>query len=188
MKRKKNYAYFAAPLAGLAVFAGVYMKYAGAYEAKLEASAATARKAREEKIAMENVAKKKAVEEALAQQEIRKKAKADKEAKDLEDRDRRERAQIAMATARSTADRKLSEQKRLEKQVEDAKREITKLEAEKKGYLAEQEFIKTYVAKAEANQKSLAAVLKKIDDADKAAEDAARRAAAEAAAAAKKNR
>jgi predicted RNase H-like nuclease (RuvC/YqgF family) len=185
MKKKKNLVYFVAPLAGLAVFAGIYMNYAGEYQAKIDNAAAKIRKDREEKIATENILKKKAVEEALIAQAARKKAKEEKEAKDLEERDRRERAQIAMATARDTANRKVAEVRRLEKQVEDTKREIAKMEQEKKSYVDEQVFIKQYVQKAEANHNQLKAVLQKIEAADRAYEEAARAAAAAAAAAAK---
>jgi colicin import membrane protein len=186
MKKKKNYIYFAAPLVGLLVFTGIYVKYSDSHQARVEASAAAMRKAREDKIVQENILKKKAVEDALAAQEVRKKAKADKEARDLEERDRRERAALAMANARDTATRKLAEVKRLEKQLDDTKREIEKLEQEKKAHMDEQVFIRQYVQKAEANQKALAVVLQKIEAADQAAAEAARAAAAAAAAAAKK--
>ena len=127
-----------------------------------------------------------AVEDALVAQEVRKKQKSDKETKELEERDRRERAALAMANARDTSTRKVAEVRRLEKQVEDAKKEIVRIEQEKKSSIDEQAFIRIYVQKAEANQKALAAVLQKIEAADRAAEEAARAAAAAAAAAAKK--
>jgi colicin import membrane protein len=183
--KKKKYVYFVAPLAGLAVFTGVYLNYAGEYQARLDNAAVAQRKAREEKIISENILKRKAVDEAIAAQNVRKKAKADKEARDLEARDRRERAQIAMATARDVATRKIAELRRLEKQVQDNKKEIAKLEVEKKSHMDEQSFIRLYVKKAEANQKQLMAVLQKIEAADRAHEAAVRAAAAAAAAAAK---
>ncbi len=183
---KKKYVYFVPPLIGLVLFAGVYWKFAAAHEQREANMRTTMIKAREEKIRAENILKKKAVEDALVQQEIRKKQKAEKETKELEERDRRERAALAMANARDTATRKVAEVRRLEKQVEDAKKEIARVEQEKKASLDEQAFIRVYVQKAEANQKGLAAVLQKIEAADRAAEEAARAAAAAAAAAAKK--
>lgn len=184
--KKKKYVYFVPPLIGLVLFAGVYWKFAAAHEQREADMRAGMVKAREEKIRAENILKRKAVEDALVAQEIRKKQKAEKEAKELEERDRRERAALAMANARDTATRKVAEVRRLEKQVEDAKKEIARIEQEKKSSIDEQAFIRVYVQKAEANQKALAAVLQKIEAADRAAEEAARAAAAAAAAAAKK--
>jgi len=186
MKKKKNYVIFAAPMAGMIVFAGIYWNYSEGRQARMEASAIAQVQAREAKILQENTLKRKAVEDALAAQEVRKQAKAEKEARDLAERDRRERAALAMANARDTATRKMAEVKRLETQIEDVKRELAKLEQEKKSHVDEQVFIRQYVQKAEANQKALAVVLQKIEAADLAAVEAARAAAAAAAAAAKK--
>ncbi|MSU65148.1 MAG: hypothetical protein EXS38_03370 [Opitutus sp.] len=183
---KKNYVYFVAPLIGLAAFAGVYMSYHSSYEAKEAARFTEMRNAKQEKIRIEALAKKKAVEEAIAAQEVRKKQKAEKEAKELEERDRRERSALARTTAREKANRSSDQVKRLEKQVADNKKEIDKIEGEKKQSIDEQAFIRQYVIKAEANQKALAEVLVKIEAADRAAAENARAAAAAAAAAAKK--
>ena len=183
---KKNYVYFAAPLVAVAVFAGIYMSYHDGFEAKEVARFAAIKEAKQEKIRFENLAKKKAVEDAIAAQEVRKKQKSDKEAKDLDERDRRERAALARTTAREKANRASDQVKRLEKQVADNKRETEKIEAEKKVSVDEQAFIRQYVIKAEAHQTALGAVLEKIDAAARAAAEAARAAAAAAAAAAKK--
>ena len=181
---KKSHVYFVAPLAGLVVFAGIYWKYSSTYEAKLEASAAAQRKVRDDKIMMENLSKKKAIEDAIAAQNVRKKQKADKEAKAQEDSDNRDRAVQARNKAREDARKFADQAKRLEKEVDENKKQIAKLEADKKHSVEEQAFLRQYVPKAEANQKALAAVLEKIAAADKAAEEAARAAAIAAAAAA----
>lgn len=183
---KKSYVYFIAPLVGLGLFAGVYWKYASTYDARLEAAATAQRKIKEGKIHDENMLKKKAVEDAIAAQDRRKQEKALKEAKDQEDRDRRDHSVQARNKAKEDS-RKFSDQvKRLDRDVEENKKEMAKIEEDKKHSVDEQAFLREYVKKAEANQKSLGIVLEKIAAADKAAEEAARAAALAAANAAKK--
>ena len=183
---KKSYVYFIAPLVGLGLFAGVYWKYASTYDAKLEAAAAAQRKIKEGKIHDENLLKKKAVEDAIAAQERRKQEKTVKEAKEQEDRDRRDRAVQARNKAREDSRRFADQVKRFDKEIEENKREMAKIEEEKKSSVKELAFLEEIVPKAEANRKALATVLEKIAVAEKAAEEEARRLAREAAAAAKK--
>jgi hypothetical protein len=178
---KKSYVYFVAPLAALAVFAGVYWKYASEYDAKIE----TAEKARREKIVekqrQENESKRAAVEAAIKSQDERKKAKALKEAKEQEEKDARDRSIQARNKAREDA-RKFADRVRvLEKDVDENKKEIAKIDQDNKELQNEQAFVREYVKKAQSNTQALSGVLERIAAADKAAEDAARLAAQEAA-------
>lgn len=184
--KKKSYVYFIAPLVGLVIFAGIYWQYASTYDAKLEAVAKKQRAEREEKIRKENESKKAAVEAAVVAQEKRKQEKAAKEAKDQKDKDDREKAVQARAKAREDGRKFTDQVARLKKEVDLNKKDIAKIEEDKKRSIDEQKFLAEYVKKAEANAQGLSAVLEKIDAADKAAEAAAKAAAAAAAAAAKK--
>lgn len=185
MKKKRN-VYFIAPLAGLAIFAGVYWQYHSKIEARETMYKQKQRTEREEKIKRDNESKRSAVEAAVAAQEKRKQEKIAKEAKDQQDKDNREAAIQARSKAREDS-RKIAEQvPRLKKEVEANKKEIAEIEADKKRLADEQEFLKNYVKTAQTNTKALSTVLEKIDAADKAAEAAAKAAAAAAAAAAKK--
>lgn len=183
---KKSYVYFAAPLAGLALFGVVYYQYASKFEERQEAMVKAEREKREIKIKQDNELKKKAVEDALLAQETRKKAKAEKEAREQKERDDRERAQQVLAKTKEDSRKLTDTVARLKKEVADNKKDITEIEADKKRSVDEMAFVKEYTKKAESNRQSLSLVLEKIEAADRAAEAAAKAAAAAAAAAAKK--
>jgi hypothetical protein len=183
---KKTYLYFAAPLAGLALFGVVYYQYSSGYEARQAAMEKKQFDEREAKVKRDNESKKKAVEDALIAQETRKKAKADKEAREQKERDDRDRAVQARGKAKEEARKLVDVVARLKKEVADNKKDITDVEADKKRAVDEMAFVKEYVKKAETNRQSLSLVLEKIEAADRAAEAAAKAAAAAAAAATKK--
>ena len=171
---KKSYLYFIAPILGVIIFAAVYWQYASTHEAKLEAAAKQRRIEREQKIAKENELKKEAVTAALKAQEERKKAKAEKEARDAKEKEDREKAIQARSKAREDSRKFADQVVRLKKEIDDNKKEIADIEADKKRSTDEMAFLREYVKKAEANTQSLRAVLDRIEAADKAAADAAK--------------
>lgn len=183
---KKSYVYFLAPLVGVAIFAGVYAQYASGHQARLDAADKKLADAKAEKVKQENIAKKVAVDAALKQQEERKKAKADKEAREAKEREDRELAVAARNKAREESRKFQDNVKRLQKELEETKKDIAKIGDDKKRSADEQQFLKEYVKKAQANTQSLSIVLERIDAADKAAEAAAKAAAEAAKAAAQK--
>ncbi|MDO8545068.1 MAG: hypothetical protein Q7S40_31895 [Opitutaceae bacterium] len=181
---KKNYVYVIAPVAGLVLFAAVYWKYASGYEEKLVAADKARIEQKNEKIRQENLAKAGAVRAALEAQDKRKKEKRAREERDAKEKEQRELAQQARVKAREDARKFQDQVKRLSKEVEENKKELAKIEEDKKRSVDEQKFQREFVKKAEANTQSLSGVLERIAAADKAAEDAARAAAAAAVAAA----
>lgn len=178
---KKSYVYFLVPLVGLIAFGAVYWNFNSKDEAREAAKRAAIRKAKDDKLAEEARNREQAIKDAIAAQERRKEERAAKEAKDKADQEAR---QLAIE-ARDKANRdqaKLEQQRdRLLKDIKVEQDLIAEIQAEQKRAVDEQNFLKEYVAQAEANTKSLTAVLDKI-----AAAEAAR-AAAEAAAAKAKN-
>ena len=185
---KKSSVYFIAPLVGVAIFAAVYARYASGYEEKV----AQAEKARQdqkvEKNRQDNLAKRSAVDAALKAQEERKKAKAVKEAREAKEKEDRDLSVQARTKAREDTRKFQDQVRRLQKEVEENKKEIAKVEEDKKVSGGEQVFLREYVKKAEANTQGLQQVLERIEAADKAIEAANRaaEAAAKAAAAAAK--
>lgn len=183
---KKKYIYVIPPVVGLVAFAVVYGNYASGYEERVAAAEKKARDEVQAKLDADAKAREKAVKDALASQEKRKIEKAAKEKKDAEDKEMREKAVQAKYRAQRDAEKLAAQVRRLEKDIETEKKEIAKIDDDKKRSLDEVGFQREYVKKAEDNVRSLATVLDRIKAADDAAEAAAKAAAAAAAAAAKK--
>lgn len=180
---KKKYLYVAAPLIGVVVFSGFYVSARRDYDAREEAVIQKARAEKQAKLELEAKNRAIAVQSALEMQEKRRaerKAREEQEAKDAE-----MRAAAIQARTKANNDAKKIEDKvkLLQRDVEEEKKEIARIEDDKKHFIEEQAFLQEYVTKAEANVKSLTAVLEKIAEADKKWEEAQKAAAA----AAKKN-
>lgn len=173
-----NKAYFIAPLIALIAFSGLYFKTTGSIKAKQEA-ALVAEKAR---IAAKNeadaIAKKKAFEDAVAASDARKAERLKKEALRNAEKDARQAAIDARDSASLEQEKLSKDIKRLREEIQDERKQIAEIETTKKALLAEQAFLKEYVAKAEANTASLETVLQRIAAADLAAAEAAKAAAA----------
>lgn len=183
---KKNYVYFIAPMAGLAVFVGIYWQYASGYEeriAEMHRKEAAAIQAKLDDDAKNRV---KAAEAAYAAQEKRKADKKIKDAKDAADKEAREQATQNMRKAQNDAGKLVTRVKSLTKEIEAEKKEIAQLEEDKKALVAEQAFQRQYVKAAEAHVTTLLATLDQIAVADKKWEDKVKEDAKAAAAAAKK--
>ena len=82
-----------------------------------------------------------------------------------------------MRKAQNDAGKLVTRKKSLEKEIEAEKKEVAKLEEDKKNLLAEQAFQKQYVKQAETNVTALLATLDQVAAADKKWEDAAKEAA-----------
>jgi hypothetical protein len=183
---KKNYVYFIAPMAGLAVFVGIYWQYASGYDARMvemRRKEAEVVQAKLDKDAKERV---KAAEAAFASQEKRKADKKIKDAKDASDKEAREQATQNMRKAQNDAGKLVTRVKSLTKEIDAEKKEIAQLEEDKKTLLAEQAFQRQYVKEAEAHVTALLGTLDQIAVADKKWEDAVKEQAKAAAEAAKK--
>ncbi len=186
---KKNYVYFVAPLAGLVVFSAVYWKYSSGYEQKQEDIKKKIQADLQAKLDKEARDREIAAKEAFASQEKRKADKVAKDKKDAEEDELRQKAAQNREKARREAEKLAAQAKRLKKDIEDEKKEVVAIEAEKKQHQDEVAFLRTYVKKSEDNLRNLTIDLDKMTEADKKWEEAAReaaRAAKAAAAAAKK--
>lgn len=185
--KKNKYIYFLSPLIGLVVFFGFYWNASKAYDEREAAVVRKAVEAKKAKLAQEAINREKAVKDALEQQEKRRAAKKAKD--ELETREAEARAQAVQARSKASrdADKIEASVKRLQRDIDEEKKEIAKIEADKKRYADDQVFLLEYVKQAEANVKNLRGILEKITEADKKWEEAQRAAAAAAAAAAKKS-
>ncbi len=179
---KKNYVYFIAPLAGLAVFVGIYWQYASSYDARMAEMHRKEVEAAQAKLDQDAKNRQAAAEQAYKAQEKRKADKKIKDAKDAADKEARDQATQNMRKAQTDANKLVTRVKALNKDIDAEKKEIEKLEAEKKSLIAEQAFQRQYVKDAEAHVTTLLATLDQIAVADKKWEDAVKDAAKAAAA------
>lgn len=172
---KKNYIYFTAPLAALIIFVlAFYIPFNRSYEAKQKAIKAAVEKVRLEKLQKEADARKIAIGQAVAAAEKRKKDAADKKVKEEADKKTREAAWDKRDKARRDQFKLEDQLKRIQKEVNDEKAAIAKLD-EQEGKLKEDKgFLSKYVKQAESNVKSLAEIIDKVAavDAAKAEADA----------------
>jgi fused signal recognition particle receptor len=175
---KKSYFYFIVPLVLTALFGTYYWHYSAGYEQRI----AMAEKARKDELDRkrneEAKQKEKAIQDAIALSDKRKKEKAERDAKEAQEAAEREQAIQRRNKAQQDARKFADQVKRLQKEVNENKEEITKIEQDKKDLLQEQGFLKEYVKQAEANTQALTGVLEKIDAADRARAEADRAAAA----------
>lgn len=172
--------YLLVPLIGVIVFAFFYWTALKDISAKELVEKRHVEEAKQKKVKDDILAHEKAYKDAIAQAERRKKEKSEREAKEQADREARE----ALSAEREKIFRdqeKLTRQiERQNKDVAFEKEEVGKVEEQKKAFLSEQEFLKSYVKQAQDNQKSLEDVLNKIAAAEKAVQDAAKAAASKA--------
>jgi len=185
---KKSYVYFVIPLLTLVVFFfGFYWNAHKDYEARGQAKIEKAKAEKEQKLLKEAKDREIAVKSAIEMQEKRKKEKQERDIRDAREKEEREKSRQAREKSARDADKAEATVKRLQKEIEVAKKEIVEAQAEKKRVMDEQNFLKEYVKKAEANTRSLTGVLERIEAADRAAEAARKAAEAAAKAATKKS-
>ncbi|MDX2185548.1 MAG: hypothetical protein SFV32_01325 [Opitutaceae bacterium] len=170
-------AYFIVPIVGCIIFTFFYLQTLSQLEAREKAKKEAAAAAREEKRMNEIFEREKAYEEAVKLQARRKKEKEAKEAKEKAEKEQL----LALRDERDKAfrerDRQYKAATRLSDEVKIEEEAISKLKAEIATQKGDIDFLKTYVKKAQENQKSFEQVLTKIDAAEKAAAEAARAAA-----------
>jgi colicin import membrane protein len=184
---KKSYVYFVVPLVALIVFFfGFYWNAHKDFEAREDAKIQKVKDAREAKLLKEAKDREVAVKAAIEMQEKRKREKQERDAREARAKEERENARQAREKAARDADKFEATVKRLEKEIDVEKKEIALIQTDRKRTIDEQNFLKEYVKKAEANARSLTGVLERIEAADKAAEAAAKAAQAAAKAATKK--
>ena len=185
---KKSYVYFVAPIVLMVVFFfGFYWNAHKNFEAKEAAVLKQARDQKQAKLEKEQQDRLKAVQSALELQEKRRADKKARDEKEAREKEEREKARQARDKAGRDAEKLDQQVKRLQKEIEVEKKQLTEVQAEKKQTMEEHAFLKQYVAKAEQNAKSFTGVLERIAAADKAAADAEKaREAAEKAAKQKK--
>ena len=178
---KKNYVYFIAPLAGLAVFTGVYWQYSAGFEARMAAMQRKEFEAIQAKLNQDAMNREFAAKSAFAAQEKRKADRKAKDAKDAADKDARDLATQNMRKAQNDTGKLNTRTKQLTKDLDLVKQQIAKLEEDKKFLVAEEAFQREFVNQAKTNVTGLLATLDKVTEADKKWEDAAKEAAKAAA-------
>ena len=164
---KKFYVLF--PAIGLIVFAVFYWQFNANYAEEKQKVEDQKKMEREAKARADFEVKKKAVEEAIQLQEKRKVEKAEREKRDADEKQMQIDLKDASDKARDENDRVLRTVDRLKNEIAIEDAALKKLGTEKTNLVGEDEFLLKYVKAAEANQKSLEDVLKKIQKADDAA-------------------
>jgi len=167
----KKYVLF--PAIGVVIFALFFWRFNADFDANEKAKADVRRVELENKRKAEFELKKKAVEEAIALQEKRKLEKAEREKRDSEEKQLQLDLKDASDKARDERDRVLRQVDRLKTEIAVEDAGLKKLATEKNNLVAEDEFLQKYVKAAEENQKSLEALMTKVEQVDKAAAIAA---------------
>lgn len=175
---KKFYILF--PAIGLIIFAFFYWRFNEDFAQEKQRVEDQRKAERDAKAKADFEIKKKAVEEAIQLQEKRKIEKAEREKKDAEERQLQIDLKDASDRARDDLDRVLRTVDRLKNELAVEEAALKKLGTEKANLVSEDEFLQKYVKAAEANQKSLEDVLKKIQKADEQAALAAAQSAKKA--------
>lgn len=181
-----NKAYILGPLIGVLIFAFFYRGFTKEFAVKAEQKIADTKAAREASLKKEAADRRVAIDAALILQAQRKKEKAEREAKDVADKEYRLKITDDRDKAFREQERLSKQAERLAKEVDTEKAAIAEIEKQKGFAVSEEAFLRQYVGQADANAQSLEGVLKAIQDADNARVAAAAAAAAAEAAAKKK--
>ncbi len=177
-----NKVYLLGPLAGLLVFGAIYWNFMKGYEVRLQQEEARVVAERKARIEKDLAARQKAIQDAVAAAEKRKIEREAKEKKLAEEKAAREALLDRRLRAYDDVYKRLRPQlDRLKNDAEGIKGEIAQLDLQRKQYVEEEAFLRTFVKKAQDNVKTYTDELEKIAAAEKA------HAAAEAAAKAKKS-
>lgn len=171
--------YILGPLVGVLIYSFFYWNFTKEFALKEAQKIADAKAVLEAARKKEAADRKVAIDAALVLQAQRKQEKAEREAKEVADKEYRLKITDERDAAFREQERLSKQAERLAKEVDPEKAAIAEIEKQKKFAIDEEAFLRQYVGQADANAKSLEGVLKAIQDAD-----AARVAAAAAAAAA----
>ena len=159
----KNKAYFIVPIVGVAIFAGVYFSFRSELEAEKTREQEAKEKARIQK-REDDIAKQKAANAfAIEQQDLRKKQKAEREAMLAAEAAAREALNDARQKAYDDQNKFAQSVDRLNKDLNQEKEALQKLEEQRQTHELEQKFLKEYVVKAEANRKQLEDLMNKVE-------------------------
>jgi hypothetical protein len=165
--------YVLGPVLGLLVFTAFYWNFSrGAVERQhqVELRQQEERKAR---ILKEAESRKRAIEDAIAAQLKRAAERAIKEKKTEEENAARQALLDKRQQTFDDVNRRLRPQlDRLKSDADEIKASIAQLELQKKQYVDEEAFLRTYVRKAQDNLKTYYAILDRIAAAEKARADA----------------
>ncbi|HUJ43636.1 MAG TPA: hypothetical protein VLW52_08515 [Opitutaceae bacterium] len=165
------------PVIGLLVFGAFYWNASKGFAEKERQSEIRKQEERKARVIHEAEVRKKAIEDAIAAQQVRMAARAAKEKQEEEDKKAHDALVDRRMRAFDDVNKRLRPQlDRLKGDAEDIRAQIEKLNLEKKEYVDEEAFLRTYVRQAEANVKTYLGLLDQLDAAEKA------RAIAEAAA------
>ena len=161
-----NKVYFLVPLVAILAFGGYWYSFKTAYEAKAAVAAAQARHMRELKVEQDRQNHIKAIDEANAMAAKRKAEIEAKKAREKKERDDRLAALDARDKARSDEYRNKGDSERLQKDVNDLKEEVLKIETDTKSIQTDKNLVNEYIAKARENLKGLYSVGDKIEKAN----------------------
>ncbi len=172
-----NKAYIIWPVVGLLVFGAFFLNFNRTYTAKQKQEQIRIAQEKRDRQLKEAEQRRQAVIQANAAVEQRNKERAAKEAQ--EEKERQDR--IALIDRRNRAfddvNKRLRPQlERLRNDAGELKDQIAKIEQEKKEYSNEEQFLREYVRKAEANVQTYVNLLEQIAAAEKARADAAAKA------------
>jgi len=172
-----NKAYVIWPVVGLLVFGAFYWNFDKTYLERQRKEEVRKQEEKKERILREALQRKKAIEDAIEAQNKRIADRAAKEKRDEEEK----AARAALIDRRNRAfddvNKRLRPQlDRLKGDADDVKQQIAKLELEKKQYLDEEAFLRTYVRQAEANVKTYLNLLDQLAAVEKARAEAAAKA------------
>jgi hypothetical protein len=165
--------YVLVPLLALLLFGGLYWQATGAMRRDAEAAEARRVAEHQSRLQAERDAQREALATALAEQERRKQERAAKEVADLAAQEARQAALAKLDSARRRQSDLSRQLDRLRADLAAENRAVADLEAARKAGLAEQAFLRDFTTQADANAKSLAAVLEQILAAQAAARTAA---------------
>lgn len=168
-----NKAYLIWPVIGLLVFGAFYWNASKGFAEKQRQEEIRKQEERKARMLKEAELRKKAIEDAIAAQQVRMAARAAKEKR--EEEERKARADLIDRRNRAFDDvnKRLRPQlERLAGDADDIRRELDKLDQEKKHNADEQVFLLTYVRQAEANVKTYLNLLDQLAAAEKARADA----------------
>ncbi|OAM91413.1 hypothetical protein OH491_23095 [Termitidicoccus mucosus] len=161
--------YVLLPLVAVIVFGAIYWNFERNYEAQAAEARQQARIEKENKLKAEAEARTKGVEEALQLQARRKKAREERDAREKSQKEARQAAIDARDKVHRDVEKTVRQIDRLKKEIAEGKKVLAGIESEYKATLAEQVFLKDYIAQAETNLRDLEAVITRLSQTPAAA-------------------
>ncbi|MDR1009891.1 MAG: hypothetical protein LBM04_01955 [Opitutaceae bacterium] len=151
--------YIILPLAALIAFGAAYWNFERKHEARAAEVREQARIERENKLKAEADARNKGIEEALRLQARRKQEREERDARDKLQKETLQSAIDARDKIHRDVEKNARQIDRLKKEIAAEEKIITGIETDFKAVIAEQDFLKEYIAQAETNQRALEAII-----------------------------